>query len=59
MRKEWPKVLVAMLVAVGAVACDPVQDPWVSGDQFAAERQRSAAQADELRQRMTNVQTDR
>jgi hypothetical protein len=49
----------AGLVVWGLAACTRVQDPWVSGDQYARERERPAAQADALRQRLLRVQTDR
>jgi hypothetical protein len=48
------------LVLAGACACTQhVQDPWVSGNQYAQERHRSAAQQDALRQRLFTVQQDR
>jgi hypothetical protein len=54
------RVLLGGIALVSACACThQVQDPWVSGNQYAQERHRSAAQEDELRQRLFTVQQDR
>jgi hypothetical protein len=54
------RMFVGALALVSACACThQVQDPWVSGNQYAQERHRSAAQEDELRQRLFTVQQDR
>jgi hypothetical protein len=54
------RLLVGALMLVSACGCTRhVQDPWVSGDQYAAERNRSPAQEEELRQRLFRVQQDR
>jgi hypothetical protein len=52
---------VLVLAAASLVGCDQthVEDPWVSGDQFADERERSNECAELLRQRLRTVQQDR
>jgi hypothetical protein len=58
MTGNW-RVLLVGLALSGVTACTQVQDPWVSGSQYAQERQRTAEQSRELRQRVWTVQTDR
>jgi hypothetical protein len=54
-------VVLFVLVASSLVGCSQthVQEPWVSGDQYNADRERSAERADELRHRIREIQQDR
>lgn len=54
MRPRFRWLLATLLPAV-LVACEPISEPWVSGDQaeaLADERARDEAQKDELRDRL-------
>lgn len=57
--KGYGRLLLMIVAGLSGIGCTPVQDPWVSGDQYAQERQRGAAQAAALQERLTRVQTDR
>jgi hypothetical protein len=52
-------VCAATAVLLGGCGQTHVQDPWVSDQQFAGERERLAQTAAELRQRARRIQQDR
>jgi hypothetical protein len=59
---RYTALLPALLAVAGLLtACEygEVHDPWVSGNQYQQERQRSAEVADELRHRVLYNQIDR
>lgn len=50
----------AALVVIGTAGCDPIHEPWVNGENdLRQERNRTAQQADQLRQRIAYTQVDR
>ena len=55
---QW-RILLVLTALAATSACDPIQEPWVTGEQYAQERQRSDEVAEELRQRLRRVQQDR
>lgn len=62
MREQpWKLALSATIALLGAGCTDQtyVQEPWVSGDQFAQERQRTQEQAKALDHRLVYTQNDR
>lgn len=56
---EAQRISLLLVVIGAATACQPIQEPWVSGGQYAEERTRTPEVADELRRRIKTVQQDR